>query len=526
MPWKPTEPGEAPSLGALVGEWIEAHCRIPDGPLVGEPYLLTDEMWDFLLHHYRLKTSAVPDQRGTAFTYRRSQLVRPQKWGKGPFSAAIICAEAVGPVRFAGWDADGQPVGKPWDTPLIQVAANSEEQTANVYACLVPMIELGPLADLISDTGETRINLPHGGRIEPVTSRARTRLGARITFAIQDETGVWTESSGMLAVSDTMNRGLAGMGGRAIETTNAWDPAENSVAQRTSESKASDIYRDHRTPAAGLNYRVKDDRRKIHRHVYGDSVVTPRNPRGWVDLDAIEGMAQELMPRDPAQAERFFGNRVVNTIDAWMDDSGLAGWLDIARSGVDLPKGTRVTLGFDGSQYDDWTAIRGRAWLEDGTLFGFTPLFADGKPTWWDPTEHGGEVPRGEVQAAVAELFDRFDVARMYADPELWQSEIDEWANRYGEKRVVVWPTYRTRPMADALERWKVDTSQGKYAHDGDSTLLTHLRNARKARRAGGIVIGKPTQHQKIDLVMADTLAHEAAADAPPPRKRGMTILR
>ena len=525
MPWTPTEPGEVPSLGGLVGEWIETYCRIPDGPHLGEPYLLTDEMWTFLLHHYRLKPTAVADQRGTAFHYRRSQLVRPQKWGKGPFSAAIICAEAVGPVRFAGWDAEGQPVGKPWDTPLIQVAANSEEQTANVYACLVPMIELGPLADLIPDTGETRINLPHGGRIEPVTSRARTRLGARITFAIQDETGVWTESSGMLAVSDTMNRGLAGMGGRAIETTNAWDPAENSVAQRTSESRAADIYRDHKQAPSGLSYRDKDERRRIHRTVYGDSVISRKNPRGWVDLDSIEGMAQELMPRDPSQAERFFGNRITNTIDAWMTAEGIAGWESIAAP-VEVPDGTRITLGFDGSQYDDWTAIRARAWLEDGTLYGFTPTFADGKPTWWDPTAHGGEVPRGEVQAAVEELFDRYDVVRLYADPELWQSEIDEWAVRFGERRVVVWPTYRTRPMAAALERLQVDTSQAKYAHDGDSELLTHLRNARRARRAGGIVIGKPTQHQKIDLVMADALAHEAAADAPPPRRRGMTILR
>lgn len=526
MPWKPTEPGEVPSLGDAVGKWIEANCRIPDGPHAGEPYMLTEEMWTFLLHHYRLKPTAAENQRGTAFHYRRSQLVRPQKWGKGPFSAAIICAEAVGPVRFAGWDADGLPVGKPWDTPLIQVAANSEEQTANVYACLVPMIELGPLADLIPDTGETRINLPRGGRIEPVTSRARTRLGARITFAIQDETGVWTESSGMLAVSDTMNRGLAGMGGRAIETTNAWDPAENSVAQRTAEARVTDIYRDHAQAPAGLSYSDKEQRRRIHRTVYGDSVMSRRNQRGWVDLDSIEGMAQELMARDKSQAERFFGNRIVNTIDAWMDSAQIEAWRALADP-IELQARTRVVLGFDGSQYDDWTTIRGRAWLPDGTIYGFTPRFsADSAPTWWDPAEHGGEVPRGEVQAAVEELFDRYDVARMYCDPELWQSEIDSWAARFGEERVVVWPTYRTRPMAAALERLQVDTTQKKYRHDGDEQLLAHLRNARRVRRSGGIVIGKPTQHQKIDLVMADALAHEAAADAPQQVRRRVVVHR
>jgi hypothetical protein len=51
---------------------------------------------DFLAHHYRLKLDAQVGQLATAFTYRRSILVRPQKWGKGPLTAAIICAEALG----------------------------------------------------------------------------------------------------------------------------------------------------------------------------------------------------------------------------------------------------------------------------------------------------------------------------------------------------------------------------------------------------------------------------------------------
>ena len=96
MAWRgPEFDGEVPTLGASVGEWIEAHCVIPDQDHAGMPYRLTDEMWNFLLHHYRLEPDATESKWGTAFHYRRSQLVRPQKWGKGPFSAAIICAEAL-----------------------------------------------------------------------------------------------------------------------------------------------------------------------------------------------------------------------------------------------------------------------------------------------------------------------------------------------------------------------------------------------------------------------------------------------
>lgn len=505
MPWQPTEPGELPSLGGLVGEWIEENCRIPDGPRAGDPYLLTEEMWDFLLRHYELKPDAIPGQRAPAFRFRRSQLVRPQKWGKGPFSAALICAEAVGPVLFKEWDQDGQPVGIPWETPLIQVTANSEDQTANVYAALVPMIELGPLADLIPDTGETRINLPNGGRITPVTSRARSRLGQRVTFVVQDETGLWTQSSGMLEVAETQRRGLAGMGGRAVETTNSWDPSENSVAQRTAESRARDIYRDHRQAPAHLSYTNKAERHRIHRHVYGDSA---RRPMGWVDLDAIEAEAAELAEADPKQAERFFGNRIVHTLGSWLKD-GL--WESRKAPRIVAP-GTAVVLGFDGSDSDDWTAIR--ASTEDG--YRFTPTYGpDQRPTIWNPAEWGDTIPRGEVAAAFDEVCRTYRVVRANCDPRDWQSEIGDLALRWGDQVFVEWATYRVAQMHAALDRVVADLVSGRTTHDGCSITSTHVDNARKVAKPGQrYILGKPKAHQKIDAAMADVLASEAAAEA------------
>lgn len=502
MPWRgPEYRGEFPSLGWLVGEWVEEHCRIPDREHAGQPYKLTDEMWTFLAHHYRLKPEARPGQLAPAFTYRRSQLVRPQKWGKGPFSAAIVCAEAVGPVLFDGWDAAGEPVGVAWSTPLIQIAANSEDQTANVYGALVPMIELGPLGEMIPDTGETRINLPGGGRIDPVTSRARSRLGQRVTFVLQDETGLWTVPSGMVAVAETQRRGLAGMGGRSIETTNAWDPSEGSVAQRTAESVVTDIYRDHVLAPSRLSYRNKVERRRIHRIVYGDS--------HWVDLDAIESEAAELIPLDPGQAERFFGNRVVHTSGSWLTDGA---WDGALVEGDQPAPGTEIALGFDGSETDDWTIIR--AETRDGRQF--TPTYGpDRRPTIWNPAEWSGKIPRSEVDAAVAELHGRYAVARMYCDPRGWQSEIEAWGLRHGEKIVIEWATYRIVQMHDALERFVTDLTTGAMTHDACQITAGHLANARKLARPGErYILGKPSHLQKIDAAMGAVLAHEAAADA------------
>jgi hypothetical protein len=179
-----------------------------------------------------------------------------------------------------------------------------------------------------------------------------------------------------------------------------------------------------------------------------------------------------------------------------------------------VPDGTRLVLGFDGSDVDDWTGLR--AETLDG--FQFTPRVGpDRIPTIWDPADHGGQVPRLEVDAAVEELMRRYDVVRLYADPPYWESEVDAWADRYGEKRVVRWPTYRTAQMHAACERLATDVvkKDSPWRHDGCESTAAHVANARKSiRPAGRYVLRKASPTQKIDLCVISVLAHEAAGDA------------
>lgn len=507
MPWRgPEYPGEFPSLGWLIGEWIEEHCVIPDNDHIGEPYLLTDEMWTFLVWHYRLKPDADQERWQSAWAFRRSQLVRPQKWGKGPLSAAMICAEAVGPVRFAGWSADGEPVGREWATPWIQVTATSEDQTDNVYRALRPMIDEGPLADFIPDTGDTRINVGRNGLIEPVTSSGRARLGQRITFSVQDETHCWLEANGGWRLAETQRRNLSGTGGRALETTNAWDPSEQSVAQRTAESRARDVYRDHRVPPRpSLNN--KQERRKALRISYGDSMGRGK----WVDMDRIDGEAVEIAEKDPGQAIRFYWN---------IPDAGQGAWLDgekwdarKAKAPRVVGPGTAVVGALDGSDVDDWTAIR----LETEDGYQFTPTYGpDRKPCVWDPAEHGGQVPRLEVRAAFHEIMATFRVVRFYIDPPYWETEADEFAAEFGEKRVVRFETYRPVQMHAACERLVTDVvkAESGFTHDGCDITKLHVRNARKsARPSGRYVLKKASPSQKIDCAVTAVICHEAAGD-------------
>jgi hypothetical protein len=513
-------------------DWIEAHCVIPDKFRKGDPFeLLGWQAW-CLVNFYRVKPTVkwnpYDPVLAPAFHYRRAQIVLPQKAGKGPYTAAHVCLEGVGPALFAGWARGGEvydcreygcgcgwlyeyepgeAMGMPWPTPLIQITAFSEEQAGNVYDALRPMIELGPLAALIPKTGEEFIRLPGGGRIDVVTSSAQSRLGQRVTFVPQDETGIWTETNKMIKVAHHQRRGAAGMGGRTEETTNAYDPTENSVAQRTAESSRPDIFRHHPQAPASLSYTDKRERRRIHRHVYAESL---REHGGHIDLDSIDAEAMEMLEKDPGQAERFFGNRCRSGIGSWLPD-GL--WESRAVTPArELPRGTPVCVGFDGSDSEDWTGFR----CETLDGYQFTPTYGpDLRPTVWDPHQHGGRIPRSEVHAALEEIAKRYRLVRVYCDVREWATEIEQWALKYGGKTVFEWPTNRISAMHEALIRFVTDLNTAVLGHDGDKTTGRHVGNARKLARPGErYILGKAADHSKIDMAMSSVLAHEARCDA------------
>jgi len=490
-----------PSLGYEVAALIQSSCAIPDGEHAGEPFVLTDEQLRFLLWHYRLDP-----ETGKFVYFRGSQLVRPQKWGKGPLAAALICAEAhpEGPVLFAGWDAAGEPVGKPWPTPHVQVTAVSEDQVENVWRALTPMIELGALAADIPDTGKTRINLSSGGLIEPVTASAVSRLGQRVTFVVQDQTESWTVQNRGRALADNQRRGLAGMGGRWLETPNAWDPAEKSVAQNTSEDDEPGVHLDDVEPGSG-SVRNKADRRRMLRRVYGDS--------HWVDLDRIDGEIVALLKRDAAQAERWFLNRKQAGESVAFDPEVIAAQ---ARPGQLPAAGELVTIGIDGARFVDGLGIVATS-VTTGLQW---PV-----GIWERPADAAAdyEHPWNEVDGALREAFESWYVWRVYVDEQYIEDWVDLWRGRWGEKRIVKWLTNRPRQAGWAVRAYTTAIGAGDWTHNAHPDLERHLRNARRAKLPvldeRGVqmhTLAKESRDSplKMDGAWAGCLAWEARGDA------------
>lgn len=548
-------------------DWIEAHCIVPDGFHRGEPFKLYRYQGRYLKNFYLVRGSAEWDARaplkGMAFVNSRGLLVAPQKIGKNPLIATQVCLESVGPALFNGWaGADdgyacsdhgchcgwerpydhGEPMGMPWFTPLIQITAFSEDSTENTYDALRPMIDLGPLHDLIPHTGEDFIRLPDlwglnfdpdsACRIDTVTSSAQSRLGGRGTFVPQDEVGIWTRANKMEKLADTQYRNLAGMEGRASLTTNAWDPSQHSVAQREFESKATDIYRQFVQPPAGLSYTDKRERHKIHRAVYDSDVL--RENGGHLNLDSIESESARMSEHDPMQAARFFGNILAagagKAVDPEVYDALVKKppFEPIVIEGFTIlapPKSTRIGGGFDGSISEDSTVLRGCT--KDGYRFviGQWDRPVGDEMVRWRDAHPGREwaVPRKEVNERVAWMFGYFDVGRMNYDPPKWRTEGEIWQITYGELIVLEFPTYVSFRFAPAVDRWLTDIKEATYSHDGNGA---HIKSASLKQVRGTddpndlrtfYVLIKGEDRDKIDGAIADVLASEAAATMPEP---------
>lgn len=488
-----------PTLGWGALSWITKNLVIPDGERRGDKLVLTDEQADLILRFYAVN----PDG---SRKYRRALVSRPKGWGKSPLLAALCAFEACGPCRFDRWE-DGEPVGKKVATPWVQLAAVSEDQTDNTYSLLYQMLSEGPVLDRYNlDVGLTRVFIPGGGKIEPVTSMAGTREGQRVTFACLDETHLWLPGNRGVALAATIRRNAAKMNGATFETTNAYRPGQESVAEASAaaaKDKAEGLLYDHVEPNFPVSLENKAERMKGLRYVYRDA-------KKWVDLARIDAEITDPAT-DPSDARRFYFNQIVHASDAAFD---LEQWRALADPTVVVPDGELVVLGFDGARFHDATGLVGTT-VESGHQFvlGIWERPRDAKD--W-------EVDAGEVESVVEQAFSRYDVWRMYADPPYWDQTIDAWHARWPD-RVVPWDTRRTHQMAYALRSYETAQRIGGLTHDGDSDMARHIGNARKRetriRDAEGRLMwtiqkDHPNSANKIDGAMAGCLSWEARGDA------------
>lgn len=532
MPWKPSVPGEIPTLGYIAIQWMSEYLAAPDKAEY-EPFIPYREQEDFILRWYALHPN------GTR-RFHRGVLGRPRGWGKSPLLAAMSCVEALAPVYFDGWDSDGQPVGRPWSTvrtPWVQIAAVSDDQTRNTWAPVLEM--LGPEApvhdDYRIDPMETFVALPNRGRIEAITSSARTVKGARAHFAVLDQTEEWVSSNGGPHLARTMRTNAAKVGGTTLESPNAYTPGEDSVAEgsanywddiKLGRAKNDGLYYDHREAPADTNLDDYDSLIAGLRFSYGDSsghpdgcvIHDPPCDPGHVDLDRLVATIWDTTQEEEDSRTDFL-NQITQAADAWVNYTQVAACYN--PDAVLHPR-DEIVLGFDGS--------RGRGKGKADATALIAVRVADGF-TWecgvWEPglKEKDWKPPHIEIDNCVAEWFDRARVIGFYADPSGWQEYISKWEAQYRKRLkvlatakypIAVWPRGKTSMVVEAVEHARVAIVTGEMSHDGSPHLVKHLLHARKRETPRGDLIYKsyPMSPDKIDAAYAFIMAWKARTDA------------
>lgn len=524
MPWRPAYPGEVPTLGFDVLDWMTEYLAAPDKSTF-EAFVPTMEQAQFVINFYAL------DPYTGRRRYRRGVISRPKGWGKSPFLAAIACAEALAPVFPDGWDANGRPVGKLWldvRTPWVQLLAVAEDQTRNAWAPLLEMLREGSACDEYPglEPMETFVNLPLKGRIEFNTSAASSKEGNRPTFAILDQTEEWKPSNGGKRLAETIRRNLGKVGfSTSIESPNAYVPGEDSVAEAShnafklmSEGRAREngVLYDHREWPPDTDMTDKDSLMAGLAYVYGESADVNG---GWVDL---ERLVAEIWDPDtqPQNARRYYGNAITHAVDSWVSQPE---WAACTATKVVADEDV-ICMGFDGSRHrtdavTDATGLVGVR-VSDGFMF---PLGVweqpEGVKDWW--------VPTIEVDATVREAFKRFRVIGFYADPAAdWRSFVAGWERDFNATLKV--KNTRDHPIewwmggqnltktVRATEQMYSAIQHKELTHDGGSALTRHVLNARRRSTRVGVQIAKdfPESPRKIDLAVAGILAWQARLDA------------
>lgn len=524
------------TLGWQVIDWIETYLCHGPGDVQGQAWEVDDEFALFLCWLYRVHPQ---DHRlaGRRLAHR-GILSRPKGRAKSELAGGFVCAEALGPVRCDGFDANGDPVGIPVRYPFLRCLATEENQSGNTYDNVVYMLTEGEAAsEYRVDIGRTTasstrviIEEPGGGEIVPSSSGDASKDGGKESGSVADETHLYVLPK-LRAMYGTVSRNT---GKRKIaeplmlDTTTAWQPGERSVAEQAAERyshlpaeecvlKHGVLY-DHRQGDEPV--RFGDDRSLVK------ALKTGYGPAAeWMDFPHIVKLIRDA--EDPENdAYRYWLNRPRAAASHWLSP-------DVIQAALtsDTPEpGAMITVGFDGSENDDHTGLVGCT--EDGLIFPIGIWTPDGEDITW----------RQEVDAAVRWTFEHFQVVRFFSDPPLWREELGQWRADFSDPRrpstlpVLEFWTNADTQMARATGFLRTALRQGDARINPEPSrteaierqrrplMVWHFENARtrkirikfedNAEEAFCVRKERGNSPLKIDAVTASILAWQARLDA------------
>jgi phage terminase large subunit-like protein len=397
----------------------------------------------------------------------------PRANGKTMLAAALGLAEL-----FVG-DASAE----------VLVVASDQRQSAITLKYAKRMVELNPELGERVQVYADRLYLPENdATLLPLPAEPGALHGHDPSLLIVDELHVVTEAVWEAVTSVTGKRPesltLAISTPASSPDSIMWRLVEHGRAG----TDKTFYFREYAAPDG-----CAVDDRKAWR--IGNPALACRDP--FLSEDGLEAARKTI--REPVFRQLRLGQWVTG-VESWLP---WGAWTDCA---VDrrVSPGERVVLAFDGSASGDSTALVGC------TLDGH--LWVEG--LWENPGDPRWRVPREDVSHAVDVAFDRYSVAELACDPWGWRSEIESWAQRHGEKRVLEWNTGAAQRMAPATDRLFQAVTTRAVTHDGDERLAAHIAHCVAKRTPMGDLVSKDKRGspRKIDAAVAAIVAFDRAA--------------
>ena len=424
--------------------------------------------------------------RGAFADRVRTALVSlPRGNGKSGLAAALALAELfVGPIM-------GQ----------VLIVASDERQARIVFNLAKRMVELNPELAARVQVYRDKLVVPEtGSELYPLPAAYDALQGYDPSLLIVDELHVvtrevWeaaTTAAGKRPESLTLAISTPG----SNEDSLMWDLVKHG---RSGTDPAFYL----KEYAAPEGCRVDDvDAWRIANPALAD-------PDPFMAEDALQAVMRTT--REPVFRQLRLG-QWVSGVDSWLPFGVFEGLADDAAK---IPAGSRVVLAFDGSASGDSTALVGCT-LDDPEPH----LFVVG--AWENPGDKRWRVPRGEVASTVREAFAKWNVVELAADPWGWRSELEDWAQEHGTRRVLEWNTANARRMAPATDRMYQAVTTGRISHDGDPRLVQHFQHCVAKSTTLGDLVSKDKKNspRKIDLAVASIVCLDRAAHHTKKKKR------
>lgn len=492
------------TLGPAVVRWVEDGLVHGPGDVQGQPVRLDDEQVRFVLRAYEL------DERGKRVV-RRAVFSRPKGRAKSELAGMLVCAEALGPVRFRGWGHDGRPLGGPVQAPYIPCVATETDQAGQVYAHVEFMLREGAVAGTAGlDVGLTRTFLPNGGMVRPISAKAASKEGGRETFAVFDETHLFTTEE-LRRLHATIRRNLAKRKTAepwSLETSTMYAPGEESVAE-TSHAYAETVAAgkiddpgflfDHRQAPDGFDFADDEQLRAALAYVYGAAAE-------WMDIDRLV-----LEARDPQTEQsdfvRYFLNRPTRRAKKqWIRPEQ---WAALADPSSRIPPGATACLGLDGSRTYDTTVVATASRADDGRIDVEARVFSVRQAAPHHVLHEGGQINFDDVEGFTIDRFDLFDVSAAAYDPRYLDRSAELLDARLDDAAIVaVEPS--SRVMREALMAFERGVVDGTVRHEGDPVIAQHVDWAGVERGESDEIrrVFKLDRSRPIDAVIALALAY------------------